>query len=413
MYHLTVTLKQETPLLHFQHNQQNATLRASEVKPKLDKFIVKREFKNNFNECKEYLIGYCASQNDVLESKFNNNFRALDYKLKISAKGKCRKYIVASYMSQKKLSEAQYKRQDAQFISPSPYFAQENEYNKMQWGNLSKEGIMQDSIELIFTSRSIRIMEMIRDNIEVFVAAHNFGTRQSKGFGGFSVTDITDHLDKKKKLANYDSLLTENFLFVYKSKTRFNNLNEIFRTINNHYKWLKSGDAMKKSDSLLRQYFSRNNCNWEKQFIKHEYNKLNFPYTLEGGEISAAHNPKFIRALLGLPGNYEFLLSNPKTKKGKMVATVECTDRNIERFASPLIVKVHDGYIYFAGNEPENPIFGKEFQISCSISDDDRYNGRSIGNLYTPSEFSLRKFMHFAMGKINKYQEIKKNNYNR
>ena len=36
---LTVTLKQHTPLIHFQHDQYGATLRASEVKPKLDRFI--------------------------------------------------------------------------------------------------------------------------------------------------------------------------------------------------------------------------------------------------------------------------------------------------------------------------------------------------------------------------------------
>ena len=39
---LTIKLKQHTPLIHFQHDQEGATLRASEVKPKLDKFILKR-----------------------------------------------------------------------------------------------------------------------------------------------------------------------------------------------------------------------------------------------------------------------------------------------------------------------------------------------------------------------------------
>ena len=42
MHTLKVTLKQHTPLIHFQHDQEGATLRASEVKPKLDKFILTR-----------------------------------------------------------------------------------------------------------------------------------------------------------------------------------------------------------------------------------------------------------------------------------------------------------------------------------------------------------------------------------
>lgn len=34
-----IILNQQSPILHFQHQQQGATLRASEVKPKLDRFI--------------------------------------------------------------------------------------------------------------------------------------------------------------------------------------------------------------------------------------------------------------------------------------------------------------------------------------------------------------------------------------
>lgn len=36
------TLEQQTPLIHFQYDQPGATLRATEVKPKLDKFIIKK-----------------------------------------------------------------------------------------------------------------------------------------------------------------------------------------------------------------------------------------------------------------------------------------------------------------------------------------------------------------------------------
>src|ERR1035437_9359344 len=42
MYKLEFTLKQHTPIIHFQHDQDGATLRASEVKPKLDKYIIKK-----------------------------------------------------------------------------------------------------------------------------------------------------------------------------------------------------------------------------------------------------------------------------------------------------------------------------------------------------------------------------------
>ena len=35
------TLIAQTPIIHFQHDQAGATLRATEVKPKLDKYLLK------------------------------------------------------------------------------------------------------------------------------------------------------------------------------------------------------------------------------------------------------------------------------------------------------------------------------------------------------------------------------------
>lgn len=40
-YSRSYILKQQTPMLHFQYNEQGVCLRASEVKPKLDRFIIK------------------------------------------------------------------------------------------------------------------------------------------------------------------------------------------------------------------------------------------------------------------------------------------------------------------------------------------------------------------------------------
>ncbi|HEC99336.1 MAG TPA: hypothetical protein ENN18_03005 [Proteobacteria bacterium] len=38
---LIIKLKQHTPIIHFQHDQKGATLRATELKPKLDRYIDK------------------------------------------------------------------------------------------------------------------------------------------------------------------------------------------------------------------------------------------------------------------------------------------------------------------------------------------------------------------------------------
>ncbi len=82
---LSLKLFQHTPLLHFQGDQYLATLRASEVKPRLDKFIIRNEFNNDFSRCKGFLIGYNEKNPGDLEAKFRNGYWALNYKMRISS----------------------------------------------------------------------------------------------------------------------------------------------------------------------------------------------------------------------------------------------------------------------------------------------------------------------------------------
>lgn len=101
---LEVTLQQHTPLIHFQHYQDGATLRASEVKPRLDKFLIGNDA---FDKWKQYLVGalhqsdeqmkqeaktkdeierieeYIKKREETLKQKFDKGFRGLDYKLTI------------------------------------------------------------------------------------------------------------------------------------------------------------------------------------------------------------------------------------------------------------------------------------------------------------------------------------------
>ena len=43
------TLTPQSPLIHFQYGQKGATLRATEVKPKFDKFLISKAKKNHFD----------------------------------------------------------------------------------------------------------------------------------------------------------------------------------------------------------------------------------------------------------------------------------------------------------------------------------------------------------------------------
>ena len=70
---LEIKLKQHTPLIHFQHDQEGATLRASEVKPRLDKYILSKL------SSKEKVQG----QNDGW-IKVKGDKTWLDYKMRIT-----------------------------------------------------------------------------------------------------------------------------------------------------------------------------------------------------------------------------------------------------------------------------------------------------------------------------------------
>lgn len=49
------TLKQHTPIIHFQSDQSGATLRATELKPKFDRFLIS-QFKKENIDFKNFLI---------------------------------------------------------------------------------------------------------------------------------------------------------------------------------------------------------------------------------------------------------------------------------------------------------------------------------------------------------------------
>ena len=106
-FSLQLKLKQHTPLLHFQHDQEGATLRATEIKPKLDEFILLTKGRKAVHP------EYFADADDADKN-------ALDYKLRISAE-KSEEYVVASAIPRGVREDLDRARQ--KYLSDAPYFA--------------------------------------------------------------------------------------------------------------------------------------------------------------------------------------------------------------------------------------------------------------------------------------------------
>ena len=152
-FKLEFKLKQHTPLIHFQHDQSGATLRATELKPKLDKFLIKHVFKNDFQKYKHFLVGYDGKQ------KKPSDKDAFDYKVKIFPNG-----LPAITKPNKFL-----------------YFAKEH---KM---------VSYESLTLIITSFHNAFLTEINKKLGDFLLITNFGTRSSKGYGSFVLENFRNH----------------------------------------------------------------------------------------------------------------------------------------------------------------------------------------------------------------------------
>lgn len=458
MHTLKVTLKQHTPLIHFQHDQEGATLRASEVKPKLDKFILTKLGEGDYQKGFETAI-----EKGWIINNGKNDCKALNYKMKINIdKSSIRTdYLLASYIKDTNITELE--RQGIKAISNTPFFAQEKQNGEIvkacqnhneirKWNEIEKKGVFENgNIYIKIITEEEELCSEISKHIQPFFISTNFGTRQSKGFGCFLPTNIMND-NREIALINNEKLLKQEFSFVYKKTLRSSEIGRILHTVNYDYKLLKSGINIPKTQykkSILFEYFIDKNIRWEKRKIKQCIKEQGFNLKCSNPPIYGKNektekgwnDPRtfqyyFIRALLGLSSKYEFKLYNEKDKdaiivsvflKGKIVEEAERKHRNdyativdkndkthyyelssdIERFRSPLLFKVIDNNVYLVGNELPKEIQDKEFIFQIHDYRNKRNAMCSLEKskqkdfiLSTPKDFSLVDFMKMASTKI-------------
>ena len=444
---LTIKLKQHTPLIHFQHNQDGATLRASEVKPKLDKYIIKNVFHDNFEECKNFLVGYNPMKPNDQKEKFEKGYKALDYKMRIEAEGLPEEYLIASLLPRKKIIS----KSDIPFkmLQSTPFFAQENVnsssksqdypvflrkkdnngqsvyiYDEDNWSKIGKKGLKWKNVKITFFSLNENLLKYIDLHISSFLICTNFGTRSNKGFGSFTKVDCEDKFVQ-------DALKT-NFKFVYKKEKKIIDLNDTFKTVKEDYQKIKSGvNHYDYTKSILFCYAIKKmegSPRWEKRFFKKAVkDRLGSNYRLLDknhqpildckGNCSWTDNSKYdyryVRALLGLAEQYEFQLeslTDGKWKpnyKSKLVVKPKIT--GIDRCESPILFKIINGVIYVVGNDINTRLLNKEVKIDYLIDKEKIPVSKDNKIIQTPKYFDLADFMQFAMSESFKlgYKKVK------
>lgn len=229
MYKLEIKLKQHTPLIHFQHDQEGATLRASEVKPKLDKFVLTKLGNGNYEagvdiaKTKGWLIGkgdhpaldyklriidnpdnlLTMETNEKREYKEKNEYKDKKNGYKIQRveygeiinkpEGKIRLVIKDE---DGKRYYAKWRPTDSKIIfdldSYPCFFANmgcdiydSNEYRKVTFAK--------DPFQMCILTKHSELYELFNDCrkkiLSSFFLNTNFGTRQSKGFGSFYIDE--------------------------------------------------------------------------------------------------------------------------------------------------------------------------------------------------------------------------------
>lgn len=259
MKKLQVALKQHTPLIHFQHYQDGATLRASEVKPQLDRFILTVLGNGDYEK------GKCIAGN---KGWLKGEHPALNYRMTI-VPGKNVDVIFKDINKPKKDRNGIFLRNNrgkVKLDSYSAFFANMDtdyespeEYRRFSMvERLDMTLYFPDKIDLSSSSLYRYISES--NILSRFFLLHNFGMRASKGFGSFYIAEEDDLYVTPQVLPDYTNY---EFQVCQKEDTAYNRkpvkkkdeYQNLFKTIELFYKTLRGGINEKDRNDVTLFYF--------------------------------------------------------------------------------------------------------------------------------------------------------------
>lgn len=431
MNKLTFTLKQHTPLIHFQHDQAGATLRATEVKPKLDKYLLEILGGGNYDngidiaKAKNWLVG--KGEHPAL----NYRMRFMPLKNPIYGLPSVLKFSNRRFPNRDQTVRDTVKdtfNQPVELLYPTPYFAnadkikfkeadideERTEISKLKLTVFSKES--QNGHVLTFNSD---LLEFCKSNLSSFFLKENFGSRQNKGFGSYTIAKINNQVIESLNINQY---------FPYKSVKKYPDQRQVFKFIHEEYQLLKSGinHGDYKKSKLFKHFINneKTSVRWEKRKLKQFINqnkepgknlyskkkKMPLDDSKDGyyNDYTDHQTNKygFVRALLGLPGTYEFLIeSNRDQSKSdhsskyviKISHNYDKKENEIERFKSPILFKVIDGFVYIKYDDSFKSILGESFKFELFLNERELDKSEFID---VPNTFDIKSFLdHYIVGK--------------
>ena len=369
-------LVQHTPLIHFQHSEPHACLRATEVKPKLDRFLIEQlEKDDRFGDgrWKKWFVGDGSQQ-------------SFDYMMRITPN--------SEQVERTQSIENGIERAIARAEHRSPN-ASLHEIHKNYFGNMASGNNIQDTVQAIqetfkeslfykdgltLTIRCFipELLTLIDEHIRGFFMMHNFGTRQRKGFGSFTV-DISTKPNEPK---GFD-LVRKYCPNAYCCKLDDNvSADALLNAVWVLSAFLKSGFNRGEGNyvrGFVFRYFQRekNPLANDKAFVKQQVLHNVYNEATRGEHLHPYGNNvryRYVRGLLGTNENSRFCRAPNAHTPVYDIYTHSA--EGIERFPSPLLFKPIGKFVFILPQKMPDEIFGSEFYI-LEKNQEDEYDRKA------------------------------------
>lgn len=360
-------LVQHTPLIHFQHSEPHACLRATEVKPKLDRFLIEQlEKDDRFGDgrWKKWFVGDGSQQSFDYMMRITPNSEQVD-----------RTQSIENGI-ERAIARAEHRPPNAGL----------HEIHKNYFGNMASGNNIQDTVQAIqetfkeslfykdgltLTIRCFipELLTLIDEHIRGFFMMHNFGTRQRKGFGSFTV-DISTEPNAPK---GFD-LVRKYCPNAYYCKLDDNvSADALLDAVWVLSAFLKSGFNRGEGNyvrGFVFRYFQRekNPLANDKAFVKQKVLLNVYNEATRGEHLHPYGNNvryRYVRGLLGTNENSRFCL-NPRSqiRRDHTVHNIYIhSAEGVERFPSPLLFKPIGKFVFILPQKMPDEIFGSEFYI--------------------------------------------------
>ena len=342
---LNYRLIAQTPYIHFQYSQDGATVRATEVKPRLDRFLKKKAQKENLD-----IKGWCVKDT-----------QALNYKLRLIAVG------------QRSIHDLGLRTEYDIYYG-----------NTGQPADKIKKGVMSD-VKLTIMCSYPALRALIDRYIGEFFAVTNFGSMSGKGFGSFIVCEKKLTESQIAEALKEESNSPKCYVFPAGHQT--------FKRIKSVYSAMKSGISFGgKFPSILFEHMDRKAIGNEKDWLK--YRRLvpsRYPQRIDGRK-----SYHYVRALLGVGDRSPY--------RDGTVITI--SNENIQRLASPVFFKVIGSNVYMVANRINEAIYNAEFVFS---SNNGQKTNLTVPSKDKVGESFIDAFLAYAVVAINRNESVFRN----